>query len=319
MVSGSGFLKIVWCSLEVNPVRPAFYSAARTPRSGRRCKDGVVTPASRPVLQRSTALTQFVLAPNPGPMSLEGTNSYVLRAPGSPAAVVVDPGPLDEAHLQALAAAGPVDLILVTHRHADHTAGSARLHELTGAPVRAADKAHCHGGGAPLKDGQAILAGGLEVRVVATPGHTSDSVCFHLPADGPHGSVLSGDTILGRGTTMLDYPDGTLGDYLASLDKLEALGSAAVLPAHGPTLPSLADVSRAYRSHRLERLAQVRAALARLGAEASAGDVADVVYADVDPSVRRAAETSVSAQLHYLRGDAGQRRAWGVTPGETVG
>ncbi|MFM9274788.1 MBL fold metallo-hydrolase [Pseudarthrobacter sp. NKDBFgelt] len=278
-----------------------------------------MTPASRPVLQRSTALTQFVLAPNPGPMSLEGTNSYVLRAPGSPAAVVVDPGPLDEAHLQALAAAGPVDLILVTHRHADHTAGSARLHELTGASVRAADKAHCHGGGAPLKDGQAILAGGLEVRVVATPGHTSDSVCFHLPADGPHGSVLSGDTILGRGTTMLDYPDGTLGDYLASLDKLEALGSTAVLPAHGPTLPSLADVSRAYRSHRLERLAQVRAALARLGAEASAGDVADVVYADVDPSVRRAAETSVSAQLHYLRGDAGQRRAWGVTPGETVG
>ena len=278
-----------------------------------------MTPASGPVLQRSTALTQFVLAPNPGPMSLEGTNSYVLRAPGSPAAVVVDPGPLDEAHLQALAAAGPVDLILVTHRHADHTAGSARLHELTGAPVRAADKAHCHGGGAPLTDGQAILAGGLEVRVVATPGHTSDSVCFHLPADGPHGSVLSGDTILGRGTTMLDYPDGTLGDYLASLDKLEALGSAAVLPAHGPTLPSLADVARAYRSHRLERLAQVRAALARLGAEASAGDVADVVYADVDPSVRRAAETSVSAQLHYLRGDAGQQRARGAAPGETVG
>jgi glyoxylase-like metal-dependent hydrolase (beta-lactamase superfamily II) len=270
------------------------------------------------VLQRSTALTQFLLAPNPGPMSLEGTNSYVLRAPGSPAAVVVDPGPLDEAHLQALAAAGPVDLILVTHHHADHTAGSARLHELTGAPVRAADKAHCHGGGAPLKDGQAILAGGLEVRVVATPGHTSDSVCFHLPADGPHGSVLSGDTILGRGTTMLDYPDGTLGDYLASLDKLEALGSAAVLPAHGPTLPSLAGVTRAYRSHRLERLEQVRAALARLGAEASAGDVADVVYADVDPSVRRAAETSVSAQVHYLREEAA-RRSRGAAPGETVG
>ena len=270
------------------------------------------------MLQRSTALTQFLLAPNPGPMSLEGTNSYVLRAPGSPAAVVVDPGPLDETHLQALAAAGPVDLILVTHRHADHTAGSARLHELTGAPVRAADKAHCHGGD-PLRDGQVIHAAGLEARVVATPGHTSDSVCFHLPADGPHGSVLSGDTILGRGTTMLDYPDGTLGDYLASLDKLEALGSAAVLPAHGPPLPSLADVARAYRSHRLERLAQVRAALARLGAEASAGDVADVVYADVDPSVRRAAETSVSAQLHYLRGDAGQRRARGATPGETVG
>jgi glyoxylase-like metal-dependent hydrolase (beta-lactamase superfamily II) len=282
------------------------------------CKDGVVTPASGPVLQRSTALTQFLLAPNPGPMSLEGTNSYVLRAPGSPAAVVVDPGPLHEVHLQALAAAGPVELILITHRHTDHTAGSARLHELTGAPVRAADPVHCHGGD-PLHDGQVIHAAGIEVRVVATPGHTSDSVCFHLPADGPHGSVLSGDTILGRGTTMLDFPDGILGDYLASLDKLEVLGPAAVLPAHGPPLPSLADVARAYRSHRLERLEQVRAALALLGAEASAGDVADVVYADVDPSVRRAAETSVSAQLHYLRGDAGQQQARGATPGETVG
>ncbi|WP_286132758.1 MBL fold metallo-hydrolase [Arthrobacter sp. OY3WO11] len=278
-----------------------------------------MTSASGPVLQRSSALTRFVLAPNPGPMSLEGTNSYVLRAPGNPGAVVVDPGPLDEAHLQALAAAGPVELVLVTHRHADHTAGAARLHQVTGAPVRAADTAHCHGGGVPLKDGQVIHAGGLEVRVVATPGHTSDSVCFHLPGDGPHGSVLSGDTILGRGTTMLDYPDGTLGDYLASLDKLEALGPSAVLPAHGPTLPSLADVARAYRSHRLERLEQVRAALASLGPEASAGDVADVVYADVDPSVRRAAETSVSAQLHYLRGDAGQQQARGATPGETVG
>lgn len=265
-----------------------------------------MTPASRPVLQRSSALTQYVLAPNPGPMSLDGTNSYVVRAPGSPGAVVVDPGPLDEVHLRALAGAGPVELVLVTHRHADHTAGAARLHQLTGAPVRAAGTAHCHGGGAPLKDGQVIRAAGLEVRVLATPGHTSDSVCFHLPGDGKHGSVLSGDTILGRGTTMLDYPDGTLGDYLASLDKLEALGPATVLPAHGPTLPSLADVARAYRSHRLDRLEQVRAALASLGPEASAGDVADVVYADVDPSVRRAAETSVSAQLHYLRGDAGQ-------------
>lgn len=240
-------------------------------------------------------------------MSLEGTNSYVLGAPGYPGTVVVDPGPLDEDHLQALAAAGPVELILVTHRHVDHTAGSARLHQRTGAPVRAADAVHCHGRGTPLRDGEVIHAAGLEVRVVATPGHTSDSVCFHLPGDGPHGSVLTGDTILGRGTTMLDYPDGTLGDYLASLDKLEALGPAVVLPAHGPRLPSLADVARDYRSHRLGRLAQVRAALDRLGPEASAGDVADVVYADVDPSVRRAAETSVSAQLHYLRGGEGRR------------
>lgn len=240
-------------------------------------------------------------------MSLEGTNSYVLRAAGSPSAVVVDPGPQDEQHLQALAAAGPVELILITHRHADHTAGSARLHQLTGAPVRAADPAHCHGGGLPLLDGETIRAAGLEVRVLATPGHTSDSVCFHLPDDGRYGSVLTGDTILGRGTTVLDYPDGTLGDYLASLDKLEALGAATVLPAHGPVLPSLEAIVRDYRDHRHERLDQIRAALDRLGRVATVSDVADAVYSDVGPSVRRAAEMSVAAQLDYLRGGTGQR------------
>ncbi|TNB71471.1 MBL fold metallo-hydrolase [Arthrobacter sp. BB-1] len=263
----------------------------------------MVTPAPAPGrLQRSSALTGFILAPNPGPMSLEGTNSYVLRVPGNPGAVVVDPGPLDEPHLQALAAAGPVELILITHRHADHTAGSARLHALTGAPVRAAGGVHCHGGGTPLEDGEVLSAAGVEIRVLATPGHTSDSLCFHLPGDGFHGAVLTGDTILGRGTTMLDYPDGTLGSYLASLDRLEALGPAIVLPAHGPVLPSLEEIARAYRSHRLERLEQIRAAVDRLGRDASAGDVAAVVYSDVGPSVRRAAETSVAAQLHYLRG-----------------
>jgi glyoxylase-like metal-dependent hydrolase (beta-lactamase superfamily II) len=269
----------------------------------------MVTSASGPLLQRSSALTQFILAPNPGPMSLDGTNSYVLRAPGSHSAVVVDPGPQDDAHLQALAKAGDVELILVTHRHADHTAGSALLHELTGAPVRAAGPLHCHGGGEPLRDGEVIAAAGVEIRVLATPGHTSDSVCFHLPEDGPHGSVLTGDTVLGRGTTMLDYPDGKLADYLASLDRLEALGQAAVLPAHGPALPSIEAIARAYRDHRNDRLAQIRAALVRLGPAAGVREVTDAVYTDVGPSVRRAAEMSVAAQLDYLRGATWQDAA----------
>lgn len=238
-------------------------------------------------------------------MSLDGTNSYLLRRPGHSGVVVVDPGPRDVAHLQALADAGDVELILITHRHADHTAGSALLHELTGAPVRAADPLHCHGAGEPLRDGEVIRAAGLEIRVVATPGHTSDSVCFHLPEDGPHGSVLTGDTVLGRGTTMLDYPDGKLADYLASLDRLEAMGQAAVLPAHGPALSSIEAIARAYRDHRNDRLAQIRAALVRLGPAAGVREVTDTVYTDVGPSVRRAAETSVAAQLDYLRGATG--------------
>ncbi|MFK0005860.1 MBL fold metallo-hydrolase [Paenarthrobacter sp. NPDC090520] len=255
----------------------------------------------RPHFQQSSELTRFRLAPNPGPMSLDGTNSYVIGAPGSGHVAVVDPGPEDGPHLAALASAGHVDVVLITHRHADHTEASARFHELTGAPVRAAMVEHCHGG-EPLTDGEVIYAGGVEIRVLATPGHTSDSVCFHLPADGPTGSVLTGDTILGRGTTVLDYPDGRLGDYLASLDRLEALGPATLLPAHGPVLPALDEKCREYRDHREQRLDQIRAALARVGQQATIAQVTDVVYADVDPSVRWVAETSVAAQLDYLRG-----------------
>ncbi|MFJ4168691.1 MBL fold metallo-hydrolase [Paenarthrobacter sp. NPDC089714] len=257
--------------------------------------------SAQPHFQQSSELTRFRLAPNPGPMSLDGTNSYVIGAPGSGHVAVVDPGPEDGPHLAALASAGHVDVILITHRHADHTEASARFHELTGAPVRAAMVEHCHGG-EPLTDGEVIHAGGVEIRVLATPGHTSDSVCFHLPADGPTGSVLTGDTILGRGTTVLDYPDGRLGDYLASLDRLEALGPATLLPAHGPVLPALDEKCREYRDHREQRLDQIRAALAHVGQQATIAQVTDVVYADVDPSVRWAAETSVAAQLDYLRG-----------------
>ncbi|MFE4197711.1 MBL fold metallo-hydrolase [Paenarthrobacter sp. NPDC056912] len=253
-----------------------------------------------PSLQRSSELTSFRLAPNPGPMSLDGTNSYVISAPGSGHVAVVDPGPEDEQHLAELAATGVVDVVLITHRHADHTEASKRFHELTGAPVRASSREHCHGG-EPLTDGEVLNAGGVEIRVVATPGHTSDSLCFHLPGDGPAGSVLTGDTILGRGTTVLDYPDGRLGDYLASLDRLEALGPAILLPAHGPVLPALDEKCREYRDHREQRLGQIRTALENLGQDASIPAVTDAVYPDVDPSVRWAAETSVAAQLDYLR------------------
>ncbi len=250
---------------------------------------------------RSTELTRFRLAPNPGPMSLHGTNSYVIAGPGAAGTVVVDPGPLDEPHLQELARAGAVELILITHRHADHTAAAARFAELTGAPVRAMDPAHCHGAEPARWTAKSSTPPGRRSgcwRRRATPRTRSASTCRD---DGARGSVLTGDTILGLGTTVLDYPDGTLGDYLASLDRLERLGPATVLPAHGPTLPALDTIVRAYRDHREDRLAQIRSALDRLGPDAGVGEVADAVYADVDPAVRSAAELSVAAQLHYLR------------------
>jgi len=250
--------------------------------------------------QTRTALTRRIRAHNPGPMTLDGTNSYIIAADSSAPVVIVDPGPLEEAHLAALAGAGTVELILVTHHHPDHTDGSARLHELTGAPVRAADPAFCHGG-ETLHDGEVIHAGGVDITVLATPGHTSDSLCFWLKNDGDHGSVLTGDTVLGQGTTVISYPDGTLGDYLASLETLGSLGPATVLPGHGPALPDLAAVARLYQAHRGERLAQVRAAVARLGGDPEAAAVAELVYADVPANVRAAARLSVQAQLDYLR------------------
>lgn len=248
----------------------------------------------------STELTRMLLAPNAGPMTLEGTNSYLIGSAGS-YPVVVDPGPNDERHLAALATA-PVQLILITHRHPDHTAGAARLHELTGAPVRAADPAHCHGGGAVL-GAERIQLAELTIDVLPTPGHTDDSVSFVLPDDGPTGSVLTGDTILGRGTTVIAHPDGSVADYLASLDALEAIGPAIVLPAHGPQRGDLVEVCREYRLHRLQRLEQISVVLADLGPRATVDQVVDAVYTDTPPAVRFAAMKSVAAQLDYVRDD----------------
>lgn len=248
-------------------------------------------------LRPVTELASVLLADNPSPMTLDGTNTWLLRAPGSRSCLVVDPGPGDERHLRAVAAAaGSVAEILLTHGHPDHAEGAAAFRALTGAPVRALDPVQ-RLGGEGLGEGDVIAAAGVEVRVLATPGHTSDSLCFAVGD-----AVLTGDTVLGRGSTVVAHPDGRLVDYLASLRRLEDLGTRTVLPGHGPELPDLAAVTRAYLAHREERLAQVRVALDRLGPDASPPAVVEVVYADVDPVLWPAAEWSVRAQLDYLRG-----------------
>jgi glyoxylase-like metal-dependent hydrolase (beta-lactamase superfamily II) len=256
--------------------------------------------------ERATPFARLVRAPNAGPMTLDGTNSYVLAAPGATGVVIVDPGPDNEEHLARLAGFGPVELVLVTHHHVDHTAGLAAFHNLTGAPVRAIDPAYCFAA-EPLADSERIIVAALELHVLGTPGHTADSACFVLPFDGDYGSVLTGDTILGRGTTIIADPDGSLGPYLHSLGRLRALGApgpTTVLPGHGPVLADLSAVCDAYLAHRAERLEQVRAALRDLGDDATTEAVTDVVYLDTDASVRGAAEASVRAQLRYLRGTA---------------
>lgn len=244
----------------------------------------------------------LVRADNPGPMTLEGTNTWVLQGEGQ--AVVVDPGPLDGRHLAAVAAYAPVVLIVLTHRHADHAEGAARLAELTGAPVLARDRSLCLGSEPLWEDDKSWGAAGLSLRTLHTPGHTSDSISLLVEGgDGPP-AVLTGDTVLGRGTTVVAHPDGRLGDYLTSLDRLAAVArdhaGLVLLPGHGPAGAPAAPVVDAYRAHRRERLTQVRAAV-DAGAETAAAVVA-LVYADVEPHLRPAAELSARAQLDYLRG-----------------
>ena len=233
-------------------------------------------------------------------MTLDGTNTWLLRSPGSGEAIVIDPGPEDVEHLNVVGSeAGKVAQILLTHGHWDHSESARTFHEMTGAPVRALDPKHRYGGEG-LGEGDVIEAAGIVVNVIGTPGHTSDSLCFVLD-DGAEQSVLTGDTILGRGTTVVAWPDGVLDDYLKSLERLKGYGDATVLPGHGPELPSAAEAAAYYLSHRAQRLQQVREALEELGPEVSPRDVVEKVYADVDHALWEAAELSVRAQLQYLK------------------
>jgi glyoxylase-like metal-dependent hydrolase (beta-lactamase superfamily II) len=260
-----------------------------------------VTHPAYGVLRPVTASASVLLADNPSIMTLDGTNTWLLRAPGSSSCVVVDPGPDDETHLRRVAEHGPVAQVLLTHGHADHAEGARRFAELVGAPVRALDPA-LRLGSEGLADGDVVAAAGLEIRVLGTPGHTSDSLCFLISDDGGP-AVLTGDTVLGRGTTVVAHPDGRLGDYLASLHRLAALApGTTVLPGHGPELPDAPAIADAYLAHREQRLDQVRAALEVLGPDATARQVVEAVYVDVDKVLWGAAELSVRAQLDYLRG-----------------
>ncbi|MFF3767244.1 MBL fold metallo-hydrolase [Streptomyces sp. NPDC001922] len=245
-----------------------------------------------------------VLAPNPSPMTLDGTNTWIVAEPDADLAVVIDPGPLDEDHLNAVIATAEragkrIGLTLLTHGHPDHADGASRFAELTRTPVRALDPA-LRLGDEGLEAGDVITTGGLELRVVPTPGHTADSLSFHLPADG---AVLTGDTVLGRGTTVVAHPDGRLGEYLESLRRLRSLtvddGVDTVLPGHGPVLNDARGAVEFYLAHRANRLAQVETAVE--AGYRTPGEVVAQVYADVDRSLWPAAELSVRAQLDYLR------------------
>jgi glyoxylase-like metal-dependent hydrolase (beta-lactamase superfamily II) len=247
-------------------------------------------------LRQVTDTASVLLCDNPGLMTLDGTNTWVLQGRGSDERVIVDPGPDDDAHIERIASLGKIPLVLISHKHGDHTDAIDKLVDRTGAVVRAVGSGFLRGLGGPLTDGEVIDAAGLSIKVMATPGHTADSLSFLID-----GAVLTADTVLGRGTTVIDNEDGSLREYMESLRRLNGLGGRAVLPGHGPELADLEAVTAMYVAHREERLAQVREALVTLGDDATARQVVEHVYTDVDEQLWDHAEWSVQAQLNYLK------------------
>jgi glyoxylase-like metal-dependent hydrolase (beta-lactamase superfamily II) len=248
---------------------------------------------------RVSPRAQFVLADNPTMMTLDGTNTWILREPTGSRSVVVDPGPNFAAHLDAVEeAAGEVALVLYTHHHPDHTEAIDEFARRTGAPARAIGPYWCRNA-EPLRHREVITVDGLELQILATPGHTMDSMSIVLAQDN---ALLTGDTILGRGTTVVAHPDGALAEYLHSLEVIRELvvsGIDRLFPAHGPVVDDALAVVDFYREHRQQRLEQVRRSVAE--GRTTAGEVVEHVYADVGQHLWPAAELSVEAQLLYLR------------------
>ncbi len=240
-----------------------------------------------------------VLAPNPGPFTLEGTNTWIV---GRDPAIVIDPGPEDEGHLQVVAReAGSVGAILVSHGHPDHAPGAPRLSEITGAGVRAF---HAEGGAERLSDMQMIAVGEANLRVLHTPGHTADHVTFL--AEGT-GAMFTGDAVLGRGTAVVDPAEGDLAQYLQSLRRMREARPRVIYPGHGPTVFDAVGKIREYEAHRAMREGQVLEALGP-GPRTIAELVAEI-YVDTPAELHPAAALQLEALMSKLEREERVTRA----------
>jgi len=233
-----------------------------------------------------------VLAPNPGVRELEGTNTYVV---GEPPSIVIDPGPEQEGHLREVeGAAGRVGVIALTHDHPDHAPGALALAASTGATIRAVRPP---AGGPRLRDGEVIESGATALRTVATPGHSPDHVAY-WSADA--GALFTGDAVLGRGTSVIDPPEGDLVAYLRSLKRMRELAPATIYPGHGPVVLRGTKKLDEYLEHRAMRERQVLDALD--GGPRTVEELVAAIYADYPAEVHELAARSVLA--HLLKLDA---------------
>jgi glyoxylase-like metal-dependent hydrolase (beta-lactamase superfamily II) len=245
-------------------------------------------------------LVTRVLAPNPSGMTLDGTNTYLVGAPGSGQAVLVDPGPDDDRHLAAVEAAlaardARCVAVLVTHHHGDHAEAALPWGARFAASVGAATPAVAGPEGRVLVAGERLALAGTTIGVVATPGHTADHLAFRLES----GAVLVGDHVLGRGTSVVTHPEGDVVAYLESLRRIHDLGPSALYCGHGPELTEdPGAVLDFYLSHRAYREHQLMAALAA-GAR-TVDELVASVYAEVPRELWPAAAQSTRATLAKL-------------------
>jgi glyoxylase-like metal-dependent hydrolase (beta-lactamase superfamily II) len=250
--------------------------------------------------QRLSDRVRLVRANNPSAVTLDGTNTWIV---GERDPVVIDPGPDDLEHLEAvLEEAGPPSLVVLTHRHPDHAAGAERFAAMARAPLAAHSPGAGHAdileGAAPISDGQRIDADGAKLVAVFTPGHARDHLAFFLEEER---ALFTGDHVLGRGTTVIAWPDGDLTDYMRSLEKARALDAARVFPGHGPVIDDPAPVLDYYIAHRLEREQQVIAALD--SGDREIPEIVARIYAAYDPALHAVAALSVRAHLEKLLRD----------------
>lgn len=237
-------------------------------------------------------MLRTVVAPNPSPLTLDGTRTYIV---GQDRAVIIDPGSSDPVHLDAIGDAvggGDVTAVTVTHAHPDHVAGADELAERFGCPVRMA-------GRKSLNHDDLLDTDAGELRAVATPGHTPDHMALHWPAEA---AIFCGDLMLGgHDTALIAPPEGRLGPYLASLERLRSLEPRVIHPAHGPPFQSPEQALDGYVRHRQLRLDQVRRAIGAGGA--GYADLVQAVYGpDLEPALADAATAALKAYLEYLQG-----------------